>query len=51
MSESDSIPAEEGMPKSELDPKDKELFLKTWDFKDGEISDEAILMLIKLGHL
>ena len=51
MSESDSVPAEEGVTKSELDPKDKELFLKTWGFKDGEISDDEILMAIHLGHL
>jgi hypothetical protein len=51
VSDSDSVPAEEGVTKSELDPKDKELFLKTWGFKDGEISDDEILMAIHLGHL
>ena len=51
VSESDSVPAEEEEPNSELDPKDKELFLKTWDFKDGDFSDKEILMIIKLGHL
>ncbi len=35
----------------ELDPKDKEMFLKTWDLEDGEMTDEQILMAIRLGHL
>ena len=34
-----------------LDPKDKELFLKTWDLEDGEMTDLQILMAIKNGHL
>ena len=34
-----------------LDPKDKELFLKTWDLEDGEMTDLQILMAIKNGQL
>ncbi len=36
---------------SELDPKDKELFLKTWDLEDGEMTDLQILMAITNGQL
>ena len=36
---------------SGLDPKDKELFLKTWDLEDGEMTDLQILMAIKNGQL
>ena len=35
----------------ELDPKDKELFLKEWDLEDGETTDLQILMAIKNGQL
>lgn len=34
-----------------LDPRDKELFLKTWDLEDGEMMDLEILMAIKNGQL
>jgi hypothetical protein len=34
-----------------LDPKDKEMFLKTWDLEDGEMTDLQILMAIKNGQL
>ena len=34
-----------------LDPKGKELFLKTWDLKEGEMTDLQILMAIKNGQL
>jgi hypothetical protein len=34
-----------------LDPKDKELFLKTWDLKEGEMTNLQILMAIKNGQL
>ena len=35
----------------ELEPKDKELFLNTWDLEDGEMTDLQILMAIKNGQL
>lgn len=50
MSDSESVPTQGSDLSSELDPKDKELFLKVWGFREGEISDEEILMAIKLGH-
>ena len=34
-----------------LDPRDRELFLKTWDLQDGEMTDLEILMAIKNGQL
>lgn len=34
----------------ELTPEDKELFLKTWNLQEGDLTDEEILMAIKLGH-
>lgn len=39
------------MPESEptLDPADKELFLKVWNLTETEITDEEILLAIKLG--
>jgi len=36
---------------NQLDPRDQELFLKTWDLKDGEMTDLQILMAIKNGLL
>lgn len=36
---------------NELDPKDKEMFLKEWDLDDGEMTDLEILMAIKNGQL
>lgn len=30
---------------------DKALFMEAWDLKEGTMSDEEILMAIKLGHL
>lgn len=39
-----------GSDKTDLDPADKELFLEEWDLKDGDLSDEQILMAIKTGH-
>jgi hypothetical protein len=33
----------------ELTPEDKELFLKTWKFQEGDLTDEEIFMAIKLG--
>lgn len=50
MSESEPVPAQGNHSSSELDPKDKELFLKAWGFQEGEISDAEILMAIDLGH-
>jgi hypothetical protein len=35
----------------ELCPKDKELFLKTWDLEGGEMTDLQILIAIKTGQL
>lgn len=34
-----------------LNPKDKELFLKEWDLREGQLTDQQILMAIKNGHL
>jgi hypothetical protein len=34
----------------ELTPEDKELFQKGWKIEDGELSEEEILMAIKLGQ-
>lgn len=34
-----------------LDPEDKALFVKMWDLADGQLTDEQILMAIRLGHL
>lgn len=36
---------------SNLDPEDKALFVRVWDFADGQLTDEQILMAIRLGHL
>lgn len=36
--------------KPTLDPKDKAMFLETWDLKEGEVTDEQILLAICLGH-
>jgi hypothetical protein len=33
-----------------LDPEDKRLFLKEWGLKEGEMSDDEILMAMALGH-
>jgi hypothetical protein len=35
----------------DLDAEDKALFLKTWDLNEGELTDEQILLAIRLGHL
>ncbi len=35
----------------ELDPQIKAEFTKAWDLEDGEMTDEQILMAIRLGHL
>ena len=37
--------------KAELDPSHKELFLEAWDLKDGDLTDEQILIAIKTGQL
>lgn len=34
-----------------LDPADKGLFLKEWDLKEGQLTDQQILMAIKTGQL
>ena len=34
-----------------LDPNDKAMFLEIWDLKEGELTDEQILMAIKLGYM
>lgn len=34
-----------------LSPKDKEMFLEIWDLKEGQLTDEQILLAIQLGHL
>ena len=39
-----------GSEKADLDRVDKELFLTEWDLKDGDLSDEQILMAIKTGQ-
>ena len=41
----------ESQMQEQLDPKDKELFLKSWNLKEGELTDQEILMAIKLGQL
>jgi hypothetical protein len=35
----------------ELTPEDKKLYLKDWGLKEGDLTDEEILMVIKLGQL
>jgi hypothetical protein len=35
----------------ELTPEDKELFLKVWGLKEGDFTDEEIVIAIKLGQL
>jgi hypothetical protein len=35
----------------ELTPEGKELLLNVWDLKEGDLTDEQILVAIKLGHL
>ena len=37
--------------RAKLDPRDKALFLEEWDLKDGDLTDEQILMAIKTGQL
>jgi hypothetical protein len=39
------------MTESELSKSDKELFLKVWNLDEKEVTDEEILMAIKLGQL
>ena len=34
----------------EPDPEDRARFMAAWDLKEGELTDEQILMAIKLGH-
>ena len=41
----------ESFEKPILDPKDKDMFLEVWDLKEGELTDEQILMVIKLGYM
>jgi len=36
---------------TELTPEDKALFLKVWGLKEGDLTDEQILMAINLGQL
>jgi hypothetical protein len=36
---------------NELTPEDKSLFLKVWNLKEGDLTDEEILMALKLGQL
>ena len=36
---------------SHLDPLDKKMFLREWDLKEGQLTDEQILMAIKTGQL
>ncbi len=39
------------VPSSEvLNPKDKGLFLKEWDLKEGQLTDQQILLAIKNGQ-
>ena len=33
-----------------LDPETKEKFLKAWDLKDGDLTDEQIEIAIATGH-
>jgi hypothetical protein len=35
----------------ELTPEDKALFLQVWNLDEHELTDEEILMAIKLGQL
>ena len=35
----------------ELDAGDKALFTEKWGFKEGDMTDQEILLAIKLGHL
>jgi hypothetical protein len=35
----------------ELTPEDKALFLKVWNLKESDLTDEEILIAIKLGQL
>ena len=37
--------------RAKLDQRNKALFLDEWDLKDGDLTDEQILMAIKTGHL
>ena len=39
-----------GEETEELDPEDRARFMATWDLEEGELTDEQILMAIKLGH-
>jgi hypothetical protein len=39
------------MTDPELSKSDKELFLKVWNLDEKEVTDEEILMAIKLGQL
>lgn len=34
-----------------LDPADKARFVEEWNLRDGELTDEQILLAIHLGHL
>jgi hypothetical protein len=45
------MPDEETSDNDEvLDPEDKRLFLKEWGLKEGEMSDDEILMAMALGQ-
>jgi hypothetical protein len=35
----------------ELDAGDKTLFTEAWGIKEGDMTDQEILLAIKLGHL
>jgi hypothetical protein len=37
--------------KHDLDPHAKAEFMNEWDLKDGDLTDEQILMAIKTGQL
>jgi len=36
---------------NELTPEDKALFLKVWNLKESDLTDEEVLMAIHLGQL
>ena len=36
--------------RANLDHRDKALFLDEWDLKDGDLTDEQILMALKTGY-
>lgn len=50
-SESERIAEVKSVSTPTLAPEDKALFLEVWDLRDGELTDEQILIAIHLGHL